>query len=338
MEAAQTMINRGKVLVGLLLSVILIVPVVSWIRLSISEKPIWSVSIYAGTGPFDLHPHPLVPRHPAISASDITDAPSDFVADPFMVCVQNRWYMFFETLTAASGQGDIALASSDDGIHWRYERIVLDEPFHLSYPYVFEWNGAWYMIPESRDASSVRLYRSDAFPFEWRFAGELISGAYSDPSIVFKDGRWWLFVLKDLDTLLLFQAENLSGPWTEHPRSPLVLRDRNVARPGGRMIVYQDRIIRYAQDGDPVYGIAIRAFVVDEITPETYREHEVLNAVLPVASGRGWNAAGMHNIDPHQTGEGQWIACVDGKRKSGAFEPGKGARRLLDRIRRLANF
>ena len=104
------------------------------------------------------------------------------------------------------------------------------------------------------------------------------------------------------------------------------------------MIVYQDRIIRYAQDGDPVYGNAIRAFVVDEITPETYCEHEVLNTVLPAASGSGWNAAGMHNIDPHQTGEGQWIACVDGKRKSGAFEPGKGARRLLDRIRRLADF
>ena len=38
--------------------------------------------------------------------------------------------------------------------------IVLAEPFHLSYPYVFEWQGSHYMIPESGAAKSVRLYRA----------------------------------------------------------------------------------------------------------------------------------------------------------------------------------
>jgi len=30
------------------------------------------------------------------------------------------------------------------------------------------------------------------------------------------------------------------------------------------------------------------------------------------ANGSGWNASGMHHIDPQALGDGRWLACVDG--------------------------
>ncbi len=57
-------------------------------------------------------------------------------------------------MNARTKQGDIGLAVSGDGRTWTYRGIVLDEAFHLSFPYVFEWNGAVYLVPESATAGT----------------------------------------------------------------------------------------------------------------------------------------------------------------------------------------
>lgn len=306
-----------------------------WIYNSFVESDIWSISIYTGTNPFEFSPHPLVQRNPVLRSSDVTDVPASFVADPFMVQHNNTWYMFFEVLNASSDQGDIGLASSEDGFVWKYEKIILDEPFHLSYPYVFKWNESYYMIPESRRASAVRLYKAEEFPFKWKFVSDLIVGNYADPSIVFKDGKWWLFVLKKSDTLTLHYAENLNGPWVEHPESPLINGDKNISRPGGRLIVYNDKITRYTQDCDPSYGNELRAFQIDEISTTKYVEHEIAQSPILTASGNGWNANGMHHIDPHMINGTNWLACVDGYRKEKVFLWKQGCGFILKKVKQL---
>jgi hypothetical protein len=48
--------------------------------------------------------------------------------------------MFFETKNPISSQGDIAAAvSKDAGTTWQQLGVVLDEEWHLSYPYVFSY-------------------------------------------------------------------------------------------------------------------------------------------------------------------------------------------------------
>jgi len=69
--------------------------------------------------------------------------------------------MFFEVMNSQTGKGDIGSAASRDGLHWEYRQIVLSESFHLSYPYVFYVGGEYFMIPESYEANSMRLYRAD---------------------------------------------------------------------------------------------------------------------------------------------------------------------------------
>jgi len=276
----------------------------------------WAIAIYEGPTPFDLSPAAGVPV-PALRASDVTDVPARFVADPFLLPQDGRWFLFCEVFRFDTRQGDIGLATSPDGRRFTYERIVLDEPFHLSYPYVFEAGGAVYMVPESGTDQTVRLYRAAPFPTKWVHVRTLLRGApYVDTSLAVHGDRVWLFTsLPSNDTLLLFSAPTLEGPFEEHPMSPIVRGDRRHARPGGRAFTWEGRLYRLAQDDTPSYGSAVRAFEITELTSTTYRERAVRETPILSGSGRGWNARGMHTLDPHPAGAGRWLAAVDGYRK-----------------------
>jgi hypothetical protein len=249
-----------------------------------------------------------------LSAEDVTDVPARFVADPFMIRVDSLWHMFFEVLNNQPNRGEIGRATSPDGLNWRYERIVLQGPFHLSYPYVFRWNDDFYMIPETLGPNAVRLYRATRFPDEWTYVKDLVPGQHADPSIFFFDEKWWLFTCPNPykhDTLSLYSAASPISNWTEHPSSPLISGDKTMARPGGRVLNYDGKLVRFTQDCYPTYGRRVRAFEITELTATTYKEHEAADSPVLSPGSSGWNASGMHHVDAHRVG-GSWLACVDG--------------------------
>jgi hypothetical protein len=275
----------------------------------------WSIGIYAGGSPFRLSPPPGL-RNPVLTRREVTDVDAGFVADPFLVRRGADWWMFFEVKNRQSGLGEIGLAQSADGLRWRYRRIVLREPFHLSYPYVFTWRGSWYMVPETLSPGAVRLYRARSFPLEWGLAGELVAGSLADPSLFRHAGAWWLLACatpSQHDTLRLFGASYLRGPWREHPASPLVTGDRRRARPAGRVVRWRGRPVRFAQDCHPRYGAGVRAFAITELSAARYREEEMPESPVLAAGERGWNARGMHHVDALRIGRGRWLAAVDGQ-------------------------
>jgi hypothetical protein len=103
------------------------------------------------------------------------------------------------------------------------------------------------------------------------------------------------------------------GPWIEHPKSPFVKRKASTVRSGGRVLVLDDQIVRYAQDDHPYYGHQVRAFRIIKLTTTSYEEEEVKENPILKPGIAGWNNHGMHNIDPHQIDKNEWIACVDGE-------------------------
>jgi hypothetical protein len=276
--------------------------------------PIWSIGIYTGKSPFHLTSLPGG-GNPILTRHDVRSVPAKFVADPFMIPVDDVWYMFFEVMNQQTRRGEIGLATSNDGLTWAYQQIVLAESFHLSYPYVFEWDGAYYMIPETLKAGAVRLYRAQSFPTRWSYVGPLMQGEWADPSIFCFDDRWWMFACPtpyQHDKLCLYFAEGLLGPWTEHPRSPIVESNKQSARPAGRVLVLDRKIVRFSQDCIPNYGTQVRAFEIFQLTTTDYDEAEHDSSPVLTASGSGWNGLRMHHLDPHRLPDGRWMACVDG--------------------------
>ena len=277
---------------------------------------LWAIGIYAGNSPLELR-SPDNLKNPVLTAKDVTDVTAEFVADPFMIRSDNEWYMFFEVMNQ---RGEIGLAQSTDARHWKYQKIVLREPFHLSYPYVFTLEGECYMIPEANQTNSVRLYKATDFPSQWSFVNTLLQGyRFTDTSVVYFQDTWWMFTAISLDVLLLYYAESLFGPWTLHSQSPIIMGDLKRARPAGRVLVFGNRMMRFAQDASRSYGNNVLAFEVMEITKTSYKERAVKGDPILKASGSGWNAKGMHQIDAHQISGDQWIACVDGYREGLTF-------------------
>ena len=121
----------------------------------------------------------------------------------------------------------------------------------------------------------------------------------------------------------MYYANDLLETWIEHPKSPVIKGNKNIARPGGRVIVSDGKIVRYTQDDEHLYGNQVRAFEITDLTTKNYEEKQISNNSIIKGSGSGWNKIGMHNIDPHKIDENKWIACVDGYQISWNFRSRK---------------
>jgi len=288
------------------------IPFVAWARE-------WSIGIYAGTLPLDLS-EPVDVTNPVLTRADVTDIDAEFVADPFVVHEDPNYYMFFEVLNRSTRHGDIGMAVSPDGLQWTYRSVVIDEPFHLSYPYVFQWENDWYLIPETSRDRSVRLYKATDFPVRWEFQKRLLKDRhFVDPSLVRHHDKWWLFVgMSGNDILRLYYAADLLGPWTEHPQSPLVSGNLRTARPGGRILKADGRLFRFAQDDYITYGNCLYAFEITELSTDRYEEKPAVDGPILDGSGTGWNGLGMHHLDLHSI-DNRWIAYVDGFGQQAVF-------------------
>ncbi|MFC1614087.1 hypothetical protein ACFL5K_02195 [Gemmatimonadota bacterium] len=272
----------------------------------------WAVGVYTGKSPFELGP-PAGVANPVISPHDVTDMQATIVAHPFLVTTDSLFYMFFTVKNPDLEQGGIGLASSADGLNWKYHKMVVKEAYYLAYPQVFQRQGQYYMIPEAYTETAVRLYRATSFPDRWVYEKDLLAGDNFISSTVFQhDGMWWMFVGRlGNETLRLFHAEQPLGQWTEHPQSPIIEKNLDTARPAGTPFVYQGELYRVGQDCAPTYGNKVHAFRITRLTTTEYAEEMVQEPIFTMVPG-SWTAQGANHVDARQLADGKWIAAVDG--------------------------
>jgi hypothetical protein len=276
------------------------------------KKNHYSIGIYLSESIDPLNFSGDSVNNPVLTNFDITDRKAKFIADPFLVYDNGTFYMFFEVFDTISQKGDIGLAESSDGINWTYKQIILKESFHLSYPCVFRYENEYYMIPETKAAHSIRLYKAHEFPYNWSFEKTLINATdYVDNTIFYFNNTWWLFTESEHDSSLhLYFSDSPFGEWIEHSHNPIISNDANISRPGGNVIVENGRIFRYTQDCYPTYGNQVWAFEITELTRKNYTEKRI--GTTPMLKGYdSWNILGMHQISICKIGD-KWIASVDG--------------------------
>ena len=220
-----------------------------------------------------------------VSTALITAPPGSYWADPCAVEASGRRLIFAEELDWKTRKGVVTCLEVFPDAVSRLG-LALEEASHISYPQVFEWEGAWYMTVESSHARRVSLYRADRFPLEWSRIADLVTGrACTDPTLCFHDDRWYLFATVSengnsaWDELFLFVSDSLFGPFHPHPANPIVSDVRH-ARCAGRLFRHGDRLIRPAQDCASHYGSAIVFNEVLELTPARYGER-VLARLAP---------------------------------------------------------
>ncbi|NVD73931.1 hypothetical protein HUX88_25870 [Duganella sp. BJB1802] len=225
--------------------------------------------------------------------------PGHFWADPFLWRRDGRTYCFLEDYDYQRALGHIAVLELHQDRATELGACLV-EPFHLSFPYLFEYQGQLYMCPESSQSGQIRVYRSSAFPLGWELAAVLMEGVSAADTMLFEqDGRWWMLTNLDLShggdhcsELQLFWAPTpLGGDWTPHPCNPIAV-DPVGARNGG-LLREQGRLYRVGQrQGYCNYGEGLIVHEVLRLSPTEYAEREVSRIDPDFAPG----ISGTHHL------------------------------------------
>lgn len=200
-------------------------------------------------------------------------------ADPFVWFQGGTYYIFIEEKLYSTNIGRILCLTLDAKMNVLSSEVVLEKPYHLSYPFLFQHQGELYMVPESHQNNSIDLYKCKNFPFQWEFEKTLVPNIRAvDATLVEKDATWWLFANSfekggsSWDTLHLYMADDpLSDEWTAHPQNPIV-KDIHSARPAGRFLVKDGCLIRPSQGSFIRYGHHINFNQVITLNETCYKE------------------------------------------------------------------
>lgn len=233
-----------------------------------------------------------------------------FLADPFPIRRGGRNYLFFEELPHATQKGIISYCLIDEAGNPGPITPVLEEPWHLSYPFLIEEDGQIFMIPEASLSGRIPLYRAVRFPDQWELFATLVSDVEAaDATVIRYRGRLWMLAVTRQaiggysDTLAIWSADRLTGPWAEHRYNPVLIDDRLV-RPAGNMVVRNGVLYRPVQEARCGYGTALNLMRIDRLDDEGF---EQVRETHLIAASPVWPGRKLHTL----SGNG-YIEAIDG--------------------------
>jgi hypothetical protein len=269
------------------------------------HSPHWRVGWRFNDGPGAMDTGDLT--GPPWNALD--DLGDSFSADPFPVVWRGRTFIFFERLDYRTNKGTIAAREFDGRGPIGEAFDVIEEPWHLSYPFLIAHGVELYMLPEASASGAVSIYRCVEFPRQWECVGRLLDNIEAADATIFRHaGRFWMTsVVRDgaggySDTLAIHHAAELLGPWEEHARRPVLIDSRH-ARPAGAVVERNGALLRPVQDCSAGYGKRLVIMRIDALDPETFSQTPL--AVL--SPGPGWPGNRLHTLN-------RWgrLECIDG--------------------------
>ena len=252
--------------------------------------------------------------HPQPAGMQKLIPPNDRVwADPFAWKQGSDYFIFCEEWIYSQPHGHLSVIRlGADGRVKEPATPVIQEPSHLSYPFLFEFEGQLYMLPENSAAGQLQLYRCEEFPHRWVKANVLMENVRAADTVMLQhQGKWWMFTSLDDGNcrsnrdLCIFWADSpLSNRWTPHPRNP-VIRSFKKARGAGRIFTLEGKLYRPSQNCLVRYGYGLNVSEITQLDPQHYSER----AVCEVTSEWEEGNRATHHIDWHEG-----LLCLDARR------------------------
>ena len=211
-----------------------------------------------------------------------------FWADPHIISMDKNYFIFIEEYVYSKSKGHIALIKMDKEGNYDYLGKVLEKDYHLSYPFVFQFENNFYMIPETESNNNIELYKCTDFPKKWEYHGEIMNNVNAVDTTIFNyNDKWWMFTgmkenlgSSNSDELFLFHSDNpLSNDWESHSNNPII-SDVRQARPAGKIFSFKDDIYRPSQNSSKFYGYGISVNQINNITKNEYQE-TIVTSILP---------------------------------------------------------
>ena len=213
----------------------------------------------------------------------IANPPGHYLADPFVVTRDGKTVCFAEYYSWRNGRGCIAAIELSGGTDYRMLGTAIDEPFHMSFPFLLEYGSELYMVPETMTEKAIRIYRCVEFPMKWEFHLSITLGEDEelvDAMVFEKDGVWWILANRaepEEGTVLLgfYSDSPLSRDWAPSELNPMVF-DSETGRNGGILDAQAACPIRVRQrHGFGQYGAGASLARITDLTPTTFEEREI---------------------------------------------------------------
>jgi hypothetical protein len=206
-----------------------------------------------------------------------------YFADPFIFQLNSIKYVFCEKYLKISKKGVIVVFQVSEENKLIDLGVALEEDFHLSFPFIFEFKKNIYMVPESKSAEKVFLYKNITWPDKWQQISVILEGSKAVDSVVFRhDEIWWLLTTFDgagtsmsqSELHVYFSPELESGNWEKHPKNPVII-DSYKGRNAG-FFMDRKRLIRCSQSmQDYQYGRKLNFHEITKLTIFEYLETDL---------------------------------------------------------------
>ncbi len=189
-------------------------------------------------------------------------------ADPFLFEKDGEIYLFFEMFDNKSGKGLVGFSKYENEKLTK-PQIVLEEPFHLSFPFIFEENGTVYMMPETGSEGCILLYRAENFPFGWVKDRVILELKGAVDTVMLGDNIITSKKAESGNRAVQLEMYNrkTGEPTMKNPIKPA----DNISRGAGRIFTLGDRLLRPAMNCVNVYGGALMFYEIKE-NDSRYRE------------------------------------------------------------------
>ena len=119
-------------------------------------------------------------------------------ADPLLATIDGKDILFMEVFDRKKHKGMIGVSVFDENGVLTPPRIILEEPFHLSFPVVFQWKNEWIMMPECADSGELRFYSLNPDTLEVSFIrGIPTAGRFVDTVVLSCDEKITLLTCRE---------------------------------------------------------------------------------------------------------------------------------------------
>lgn len=105
-------------------------------------------------------------------------------ADPFLYERGGVLYLFYEAFDMIEHRGKEGFSYLKDDGSWSAPKIIIDEPYHLSFPNIFEYNGDVFIMPEMSGDYSLKAYKAISFPDKWEISDIVLPDVYACDSVL----------------------------------------------------------------------------------------------------------------------------------------------------------
>ena len=123
---------------------------------------------------------------------EIPNPKGRFLADPFVFRYDDSDFIFVEDFFYSDNKGRISAIKLKDE-KYEFLGVVLEENFHLSFPFIFSHKNEIYMIPESGKNKDIRLYKCQKFPYKWVLDSIMMSNvSAADTLVFFRNNKWFM--------------------------------------------------------------------------------------------------------------------------------------------------